>query len=186
MAEINEKVASNVVDETVTSEEEIGFIRGIFEEIIYSPLNLLLVAVIAFLIYKIVKSRSDTHSPSAPPEPELPKLRKDFTIQELKQYDGKQADGRVLVAVNGHVYDVTKGRKFYGPGKYTNTFIYLLTHRCNSRRIPSTFNETSCVCVHVCSVHFSLSSFLSILIDFSFYSIAAAISHEAEWVSCNY
>lgn len=121
MAEINEKVASNVVDETVssTSEEEIGFIRGIFEEIIYSPLNLLLVAVIAFLIYKIVKSRSDTHSPSAPPEPELPKLRKDFTIQELKQYDGNQADGRVLVAVNGHVYDVTKGRKFYGPGKCT-------------------------------------------------------------------
>lgn len=123
MAEINEKVASNVVDETVTSssEEEIGFIRGIFEEIIYSPLNLLLVAVIAFLIYKIVKSRSDTHSPSVPAEPELPKLRKDFTIQELKQYDGTQPDGRVLVAVNGHVYDVTKGRKFYGPGKCSNT-----------------------------------------------------------------
>lgn len=119
MAQANEKVASNVADETVSaaSEEEIGFIRGIFEEIIYSPLNLLLVAVIAFLIYKIVKSRSETYSSSSPPEPELPKMRRDFTIQELKKYDGNQADGRVLVAVNGHVYDVTKGRRFYGPGK---------------------------------------------------------------------
>lgn len=155
MAELNEKVASNVVDETIASEEEIGFIRGIFEEIIYSPLNLLLVAVIAFLIYKIVKSRSDTHSPSVPAEPELPKLRKDFSIQELKQYDGNQADGRVLVAVNGHVYDVSKGRKFYGPGKCTIIhFLSLPTHKCNStQKLTSRARKKSaCVFVWVCAV----------------------------------
>lgn len=95
---------------------ETSFIGGIVAEIINSPLNLLLVSLIAFLIYKIIKSRSDTGPPSAPAEPELPKLRKDFTVQELKKFDGNQPDGRVLVAVNGHVYDVTKGRKFYGPG----------------------------------------------------------------------
>lgn len=94
--------------------EEQSFIGSIIAEIIYSPLNLLLVSLIAFLIYKIIKSRSDTGPPSTPPEPELPKLRKDFTVQELKQFDGNQADGRVLVAVNGHVYDVrvTKKNKF--------------------------------------------------------------------------
>lgn len=85
---------------------ETGFIASIINEIIYSPLNLLLVTLIAFLIYKIFKSRSDNGVSNVPAEPELPKLRKDFTIQELKKYDGNQADGRVLVAVNGHVYDV--------------------------------------------------------------------------------
>jgi len=113
-----EKVVASTDENVVNSGDgdEPGFIYGIITEIIYSPLNLLLVAVIGFLIYKIFKSRSDTIAHNVPAEPELPKLRRDFTIQELKKYDGNQADGRVLVAVNGHVYDVTKGRKFYGPG----------------------------------------------------------------------
>lgn len=85
---------------------ETSFIGSIIAEIIYSPLNLLLVSLIAFLIYKIIKSRSDNGIQNVPSEPELPKLRKDFTIQELKKFDGNQPDGRVLVAVNGHVYDV--------------------------------------------------------------------------------
>lgn len=90
-----------------SSNESTSFIGDIIAEIINSPLNLLLVSLIAFLIYKIFKSRSDTGPPSAPAEPELPKLRKDFTVQELKKFDGNQSDGRVLVAVNGHVYDVS-------------------------------------------------------------------------------
>lgn len=109
---MSEKLANEA-----NNDNETGFVEGLIAEIIYSPLNLLLVSLIAFLVYKIVKSRSDTGVRSAPAEPELPKIRKDFTIQELKKYDGTQPDGRVLVAVNGHVYDVTKGRKFYGPGK---------------------------------------------------------------------
>lgn len=56
---------------------------------------------------------------------ELPKLKKDFTVQELKAFDGNQEDGRVLVAVNGNVYDVTKGKRFYGPGKWGLAFIVL-------------------------------------------------------------
>jgi len=107
---------AETTDTPINDANETSFIQGIIEEIIYSPINLLLVSLIVFLIYKIIQSRSDTGAPSAPPEPELPKLRKDFTVQELKQFDGTQPDGRVLVAVNGHVYDVTKGKKFYGPG----------------------------------------------------------------------
>lgn len=89
-----------------TNVNETSFIGSIITEIIHSPLNILLVSLIAFLIYKIIKSRSDTGPLNVPAEPELPKLRKDFTVQELKNYDGNQPDGRVLVAVNGHVYDV--------------------------------------------------------------------------------
>lgn len=98
------------------SQSSDSLISSIFTEIVTSPLNLALVGIIAFLVYKIFKSRN--HVPVAvPEEPKLPKLRKDFTVEELKKYDGKQPDGRILVAVNGKVFDVTKGRRFYGPGK---------------------------------------------------------------------
>lgn len=96
--------------------EEVSFVNGIIQEIIHSPLNLLLIGIITFLIFKIVQSRQPP-KPSPPGPPELPKLRKDFTVAELKAFDGNQPDGRVLVAVNGTVYDVTRGKRFYGPGE---------------------------------------------------------------------
>lgn len=92
-----------------------GFLTNIILEIVQSPLNIALVIAIAFLAYKILK-RSQAVPAYHPPEPQLPKLRKDFAIEELKKFDGTQEDGRVLVAVNGNVYDVTKGKRFYGPG----------------------------------------------------------------------
>lgn len=98
------------------SAEDVGFFGGIIQEIINSPLNLALIAIITFLIFKIFKSRQPP-KPSPPAEPELPKLRKDFTVAELKAFDGNQPEGRVLVAVNGNVYDVTRGKRFYGPGE---------------------------------------------------------------------
>lgn len=95
-----------------------GFLTSIINEIIGSPLNIALVILIAVLIYKIVKSRNFVPS-NQPQEPPLPKLKKrDFTVEELRKYDGNGEDGRVLVAVNGNVYDVTKGKRFYGPGEY--------------------------------------------------------------------
>lgn len=94
-----------------------GFLTSIVYEILGSPLNVALVVLIAILIYKIVKSRQLTPTPQ-PAEPPLPKLKKrDFTVEELRKYDGTGEDGRVLVAVNGNVYDATKGKRFYGPGK---------------------------------------------------------------------
>ena len=64
--------------------------------------------------------------PSTPPPPPLPRMKKkDMTLTELKKYDGSDPDGRVCVAVLGKIYDVTKGKRFYGPGKYIffNSFI---------------------------------------------------------------
>lgn len=93
-----------------------GFLANVVQEIISSPLNISLVFLIAFLVYKIFKNR-EREPERANVEPPLPKLKKrDFTVGELRKYDGTQPDGRVLVAVNGNVYDVTKGKRFYGPG----------------------------------------------------------------------
>lgn len=47
----------------------------------------------------------------------LPKMRRrDFTLQQLREYDGVQ-NPRILMAVNTKVFDVTSGKKFYGRGK---------------------------------------------------------------------
>lgn len=102
-------------------------LKNVFLEIVQSPINLGLVFLIVFLVYKMLKNRkNDDHINAL--EPELPKLKKkDFTVEDLKKYNGTQEDGRVLVAVNGNVYDVTKGKRFYGPGKCQHI------HRCHSR-----------------------------------------------------
>lgn len=56
-------------------------------------------------------------SPGPTPEPELPPLKKkDLTVLELREYDGIKNNGRILMAVNGNIFDVTRGKKFYGPG----------------------------------------------------------------------
>lgn len=91
------------------------FLSSFIAEIVKSPVNLALVGVIAILVYKIVKSRTRAEEPVQEVK-KLPKLRRDFAIEELTKYDGKGPDGRILVAVNGSVYDVTRGAKFYGPG----------------------------------------------------------------------
>ncbi|XP_065158705.1 membrane-associated progesterone receptor component 1 [Atheta coriaria] len=114
MAEtIDKPVATD--DAPMEEESAGGFLVGIVEEIITSPLHLTLVVLIVFLIYKIMRNKNPATT-YTPPEPQLPKLRKDFTPQELRAYDGTQPDGRILVAVNGIVFDVTKGKRFYGPG----------------------------------------------------------------------
>lgn len=87
---------------------------GILQEIFTSPLNLTLLSLCLFLLYKIV--RGDKQPDFAEEEKPLPKMKKrDFTIAELKPYDGVE-NPRILMAVNGKVFDVTRGKKFYGPG----------------------------------------------------------------------
>ncbi len=53
-----------------------------------------------------------------PPPPTVPahELR-DFTVEELCQYDGTGPDKRILMAISGKVYDVSSSQAFYGPGK---------------------------------------------------------------------
>ena len=43
---------------------------------------------------------------------------KEMTLAELRKYDGCGEGGRIYVAINGKVFDVTeKGRHFYGAGR---------------------------------------------------------------------
>jgi len=84
-------------------------------ELVSSPINLALLGLCAFLMYKIVKNRRRENSD--PKHPELPPMRKrDFTLEQLQEFDGQRKGGRILIAVNGKVFDVTRGSRFYGPG----------------------------------------------------------------------
>ncbi|XP_021746329.1 probable steroid-binding protein 3 [Chenopodium quinoa] len=40
----------------------------------------------------------------------------EFTLQQLKQYDGTDPSKPVYVAIKGRVFDVSTGKNFYGPG----------------------------------------------------------------------
>jgi membrane-associated progesterone receptor component len=87
-----------------------------YSELTSSPVNGILFVAILYLVYKIFKSDSDSTT-IAPVEPSLPRMKKrDFTLKELRKYDGTGPDGRVLLAVLGKIYDMTKGKRFYGPG----------------------------------------------------------------------
>jgi membrane-associated progesterone receptor component len=52
----------------------------------------------------------------APPPP-LPEAEaRDYSLAELAQYDGSDPGKPLLLAIRGQVYDVGRGRDFYGPG----------------------------------------------------------------------
>ncbi|XP_077141306.1 membrane-associated progesterone receptor component 1 [Ranitomeya variabilis] len=87
--------------------------EGILQEIFTSPLNICLLGLCLYLLYKIL--RGDRPQESENREEQLPKMkRRDFTLAQLKEYDGTQ-NPRILMAINGKVFDVTRGKKFYGP-----------------------------------------------------------------------
>ena len=90
---------------------------GLLLEIVGSPLNLSLLGLCLFLLYQILRGeRPEAQPGEAGPAP-LPKMkRRDFTLEQLRHYDGVR-DPRILMAVNGKVFDVTRASKFYGPGE---------------------------------------------------------------------
>lgn len=93
-----------------------SFLYNFCSELVSSPLNLALLGLCAFLLYKIIAGQRKP-DPLPPREPELPKLKKqDMTLEQLREYDGKGENGRILIAANGKIFDVTRGKRFYGPG----------------------------------------------------------------------
>nr|XP_060611996.1 membrane-associated progesterone receptor component 1 [Anolis sagrei ordinatus] len=90
---------------------------GLLLELVSSPLNLSLLGLCLFLLYQILRGDRGRAQPEGEEDapPPLPKLRRrDFTLAELRPFDGIQ-NPRILMAINGKVFDVSRGRKFYGP-----------------------------------------------------------------------
>ena len=93
------------------------FENGFFADIINSKLNISLLCVCCYLVYKIIKPKFQKQ-PEIKPKLEPLKIH-DFTLSELKKYnDTEDTQNRILVAVKGKVFDVSNGRRFYGKGYY--------------------------------------------------------------------
>lgn len=106
----------NVIMDPPTPEIELPKTRDPISRILFDIITpVVLVAIILVILYKVVKRF--TALPVDNAIPELPRLRKDMTVAELRHFDGTQEDKRVLVAVNGWIFDVTRGKRFYGPGE---------------------------------------------------------------------
>lgn len=75
-------------------------------------------SVLAVVLVKKYFGQKKQHAAQIPVAPKRKPLgeKRDFTVSELKKYDGSDPTSPVLMAVKGKVYDVTSGAKFYGPG----------------------------------------------------------------------
>jgi len=84
------------------------------------PIQIGILIVIVFAIRRFILHRRTIDLSEEEKEEELPALdKRDFTLEELKEYNGVD-NPHVLIAVNGKVFDVTRGKNFYGPdGPYS-------------------------------------------------------------------
>lgn len=83
-------------------------------DIVSSPVNICLVALICYFSYKLM--RKEPKKPTSDDNSLPPMPKQDFTLEQLRHYDGVDSEGRCLIGVLGRVYDVSKASAFYGPG----------------------------------------------------------------------
>ncbi|KAF9099120.1 hypothetical protein BGX27_000661, partial [Mortierella sp. AM989] len=78
-----------------------------------NPVNWILAAVLGYISYNYLTA---TPPPPPTPRPKMPTLVfREYTPKELAEFDGRTDDTRILMAIQGKVFDVTRGRNFYGP-----------------------------------------------------------------------
>ena len=66
------------------------------------------------------------------PRAPLPEAEeRDYAISELVGYDGSDPNKPLLIGIRGQVYDVSRGRDFYGPGGPYGMFAGLFTSSSN-------------------------------------------------------
>jgi len=99
--------------------KSIVLFQRLLHDIWTSPINLLLVAWIIFLLVKLVLlKRKPSNNASQKRAPvQLPKMSKcDLTVEELRSYNGIESNGRILTAIYGDIFDVSQRSDLYGIG----------------------------------------------------------------------
>lgn len=99
--------------------QALALARRFFDDVVSSPVNIFLLGLICYFSYKLIKK--DSVKPPARKNSksvkELAKMpKRDFTLEQLKEFDGIKSNGRILIGVLGKVFDVSKAKDFYGPG----------------------------------------------------------------------
>lgn len=100
----------------------IGLLQRLLNDIWTSPINLVLTILIVCLLVKLllVKRKPSSNSSQKRVSAQLPKMPKiDLTVQQLRGYNGIESNGRILTAIYGDIFDVSKRSDLYGLGKFT-------------------------------------------------------------------
>lgn len=80
------------------------------------PLNIVLLSAVLYTLYSFLRPSSPPTLPRDPPAT----LFRTYTPRTLLPFSGEN-DSPVYLAVRGRVFDVSRGRNFYGPGgPYSN------------------------------------------------------------------
>ncbi|EGC34240.1 hypothetical protein DICPUDRAFT_92264 [Dictyostelium purpureum] len=85
------------------------------EELVYA----VLIIIILYLV-KVIASPKEVVVAKPKPKPQYEK--RDYTLEELKQYNGTDETKPIFIAIKGKIYDVTAKSSTYGPGGAYNTF----------------------------------------------------------------
>ncbi|XP_057523585.1 membrane steroid-binding protein 2-like [Amaranthus tricolor] len=91
-----------------------------------SPISLVVISILMIITYKIVSGMfvmvDDYKAVQKMKETFEEDLKREpvqlgeITEEKLKEFDGSDPKKPLLMAIKGQIYDVSKGRMFYGPG----------------------------------------------------------------------
>ena len=83
----------------------------------WAPVQILILIIVVYIIKRVFFRYEDSENNPEPEPVEVlePMKKRDFQTHELREFDGRN-NQRILIAVNSKVFDVTRGKHFYGPG----------------------------------------------------------------------
>jgi membrane-associated progesterone receptor component len=116
----NATITDSETKNATITEQVIVLFQRLIHDIYTSPINLILVILIIFLLIKLflLKRKPISHSTPTKAPPQLPKMAKqDLTIEQLRGYNGTDSNGRILTVIYGDIFDVSRRSDLYGPGK---------------------------------------------------------------------
>ncbi|KAJ1934472.1 Dihydrodipicolinate synthase [Linderina macrospora] len=127
MTSVEETLATTIAKVTEAAAEATDFDRpslarflAPIQPSLENPTHLILILLTFFLITRSIitflkpatQPRFSMNDIAQKPIP----AKRDFTPRELSEFDGRDENTPLYMAVKGTVYDVSNGRSFYGPG----------------------------------------------------------------------
>ena len=88
-----------------------------------APLQVICLLALVYVVKRFFFRQAVEETEEEPVEPLEPMKKRDFTLEELKEYDGTN-NQRILIAVNGNIFDVSRGKHYYGPGLLAKIVVY--------------------------------------------------------------
>ena len=131
-SETSEPVKTDSSPSSSWSGKFLLLLQRLLYDIWASPINLLLTVLIVCLLIKLflLKRKSSSTNTEKKVPVQLPKMPKtDLTVQELRGYNGIESNGRILTAIHGEIFDVSRRSDLYGIGKKPNVIWITLSAR---------------------------------------------------------